>query len=49
MFATQAGGTLILSGLPVLEQVLSLGPGTGSQEWSDSARGAAARGLLAEP
>ena len=28
---------------------LSLGPGTGSQEWSDSARGAAARGLLEEP
>ena len=28
---------------------LSLGPGTGSQEWSDFARGAAARSLLEEP
>ena len=28
---------------------LSLGPGVGSQEWSDSARGAAARALFEEP
>ena len=58
MFGTQSGA-LILSGLPVQEQRhlygrvalqgLSFGPGTRSQEWSDSARCAAARCLLEEP